>query len=561
MFKPPDWKGYIGRYWAKRGGVARGEWVCCDPLVVSRYDCSRLEPTEVSVRVLRSFVQGQWTAGTGEGSTLLNAVNGEPVATASTEGIDRGEALAWARRVGGPTLRSMTFIERGDALRAMARVIHGARDELIDLSRENYGATRGDAKFDIDGGSGTMAFYGGIGKSLGDRSFLLDGPSEAVRGARFVGQHVRVPRRGVAIHINAFNFPAWGMCEKLSASILAGVPALVKPGTATCLATARIVELWHEAGVLPPGAVSLLCGSVGDLLDHLEYQDVVAFTGGSVTARKIRGHQRVIDLNIPVNIEADSLNAAVLGPDVAAGSETALMFVGDVAKEITQKAGQKCTAVRRIFVPEGSWDWVRESLVERLGDISVGDPADRANRMGPVASAAQYRDVLSGVRRLSEVSEVAFGGSEVPEGGFYVAPHLFVTDKGAAAPIVHEEEVFGPVATVLIYGGDAEEVVELVALGGGGLVASMYTDDRSWGGDVLLGIAPWHGRVVWGSKKIGDQSMGSGTVLPGFVHGGPGKAGGGEELGGVRGLTLYTQRVAVQGDRGNLEKILGRWTD
>jgi 3,4-dehydroadipyl-CoA semialdehyde dehydrogenase len=513
------------------------------------------------MRQLKSFLEGRWVSGEAPASTLTNASTGEPMAETSTRGLDLGAALRFARETGGPALRAMSFAERGALLKAMGKVIHTHRDELIDLAAANSGNTRGDAKFDIDGASGTLAYYGALGKRMGEGRWLLDGPSEPIgRAPRFVGQHVFVPRHGVAVHINAFNFPAWGMGEKLAVSVLAGVPALEKPATATAVVTARIVELWDEAGILPAGVVSLLAGSAGDLLDHLEAQDAVAFTGSGDTGRMIKGHPRVLALNIPVNVEADSLNAAVLGPDVDPGSDTFAMFLNEVVRDMTQKAGQKCTAIRRIFVPGASVDWVWEALVDRLSTHAMGDVSERSTTVSPLATAAQQRDILGGIAELAAAADDSWTHpQECPAGdGFWVAPRLFRTDKGLDAPFVHEHEVFGPVATVVTYDGSAAEAIALVAKGGGGLVSSLYTDDRAFGGEVVLGLAPWHGRLQWGSKKIHDQGMGPGTVLPGFVHGGPGKAGGGEELGGERGLRFYWQRTAIQGDRALLEKLLGR---
>jgi oxepin-CoA hydrolase/3-oxo-5,6-dehydrosuberyl-CoA semialdehyde dehydrogenase len=336
------------------------------------------------------------------------------------------------------------------------------------------------------------------------------------------------------------------------------MPVLCKPATATALVTARIVELWSSAGILPPGVVSLLVGSVGPLLDEVGPQDVIAFTGSGQTGRAIKGHARVLELNVPVNVEADSLNASVVGPDVEAGSETFQMFVGDVALDLTQKAGQKCTAVRRILVPEALVEATREALADRLGQAPVGDPDVRETRVGPLATAAQKRDVELGVEKLAATALRVYGDPKaVPARGYFVAPQLFLEVGGAHAPFVHDYELFGPVATLLSYDGSAAEALAIVARGGGGLVCSVYTDDRAWGGQVVLDLAPWHGRIVWGSKRIHDQSFGPGTVLPGFVHGGPGKAGGGEELGGERGMRFYWQRTAIQGDRGLLEKVLG----
>ncbi len=507
---------------------------------------------------LRSYLRDAWVAGSGEGRPIVDATTGAVVATASTEGLDLAAALEHARSVGGPALRGMGFAERGRLLKALSGAIHEHREELLALSRQG-GTTRGDAKFDVDGASGTLSYYAWLAGRLGDRPWVLDGAQESVLGSkRFVAQHIWTPRRGVAIHINAFNFPAWGMAEKAACALLAGMPVLSKPATATAPLAVRIAELWVEAGVLPPGAFQVLAGSAGDLLDHVGPQDVVAFTGGSDTAARVRVHPAVVAHNVRVNIEADSLNASILGPDVAPGSDTWWMFVNDVVRDLTQKAGQKCTAVRRVLVPAAVEGEVVEALADALSRAAVGDPGDRHTAVGPVASPGQQRAVNEGIASLARHCEIAWQAEAIPDGGCFVRPTLFRSDAGADAPEVHEHEVFGPVATVLPWDGGAAGAVDIVARGGGGLVASVYTDDKAFGAEVVLGLAPWHGRILWGSRKVADQSPGPGTVLPNLVHGGPGKAGGGEELGGARGLRLYWQRTAIQGDRGLIEKVLGR---
>ncbi len=507
---------------------------------------------------LSSFLEGSWVRGAGEGAVLTAAATGLGFANANADGLDRGRALAWARERGGANLRAMTFAERAALIKALGKALHAHRDELLDLSTASYGATRGDGKFDVDGASGTLAYYAALGATLGDRTTLLDGDLEPVgRSARFAGQHVRVARRGVAVHINAFNFPAWGMCEKLAVSLLAGVPALVKPAVATAPVAWRIVQIWSEQGLLPEGAVSLLVGSVGDLLDHLGPQDVIAFTGSGATARAIRGHARVLELGVPVNVEADSLNAAVLGPD--ASDETFDMFLADVGRDLTQKAGQKCTAIRRVLVPEDRVDEVCEALADTLSRVQLAPEGDAHTLVGPLSTAAQQRDITAGIAALATACDVGVAPSaEVPSAGFYVAPRVFVARTPEARAAVHAGEVFGPVTTILPYDGEADTAIALVAQGGGELVASLYAEDPAWAGEVIAGIAPWTGRVYWGSRKIADQGVGPGTVLPAFVHGGPGMAGGGQELGGLRGLDLYLHRVAVQGDRGLLDRALAR---
>jgi 3,4-dehydroadipyl-CoA semialdehyde dehydrogenase len=506
---------------------------------------------------LQSWLEGRWVAGEAPFADLVDPTTGEVVGRCSANGLDRRAALRYARDVGGPALRAMTFAQRGEMIEGLAKVVHTHRDDLLELSRTSGGTTRSDAKFDVDGASGTLQYYAYLGKKLGERRVLLDGEATGVlRSKRFVGQHVLVPRQGAAIHINAFNFPAWGMAEKAAVAWLAGVPVLSKPGTATAALAARIAELWVESGLLPDGAFSFLVGSAGDLLDHVGPQDCVAFTGGSGTAGKVRGHPAVVANNVRVNIEADSLNASILGPDVEPGSDTFHMFVNEVLRDMVQKAGQKCTAVRRILVPEALVDDAVQALTDRLASVRIGDPGEKGVEIGPVASSSQRASVSDGLAELERVGVAVWRG-DAPEGGCFVRPGLFRVDGGAEAGFVHEHEVFGPVASVLPYAGGADEAVAIVSKGGGGLVCSVYSDDPDWAGPVVLGLAPWHGRIHWGSRKVHDQSPGPGTVLPNFVHGGPGKAGGGEELGGERGLHFYMQRTAIQADRGLLERVLG----
>ena len=521
------------------------------------------------MKTLASYVSGTWTTGTGARTVLVNPTTEEPVAETSTHGIDLGAALAWARDRGGPALRALSFAQRGELLAAMAKVIHGGREELIALAIENGGNTRGDAKFDIDGASATLAAYAELGARMGAARMLLDGePVQIGRTARLVGQHARVPRHGVAVHVNAFNFPAWGLAEKAATALLAGMPVVSKPATATAVVAHRLMQLFVDARILPEGALSFVAGGLGDLLGSLRGQDVLAFTGSSDTARTLRAGEGVIAHSVHVNVEADSLNAAVLAPDVDLGSETGQLFLADVARDLTQKTGQKCTAIRRVFVPAALADEVCCALVERVSAVVIGDPADEKVRMGPVATAAQLADVRRGIARLAAETTAVYGGVgdfaglAAPQGvaagkGFFVSPVLRRTDTPATAAALHDHEVFGPVQTVGAYSGSAAEAAALVRRGAGGLVASVYSDDRAWLGGVVGEIAAYHGRVYIGSAKMAAQSPGPGTVLPQLGHGGPGRAGGGEELGGEHGLRLYQQRVALEGDPGLIKAITG----
>lgn len=513
------------------------------------------------MKVLASYVSGSWFEGKGKPHVLVNPATEEALAQTSTEGIDFAAALAFARGKGGDALRKLSFGERGELLRAMSRTIHANRDHLLDLAMANGGNTRSDAKFDVDGASGTLAFYAELSKELGPRKVLLDGDAtQLTRGPRFVGQHLLLPRRGVAVHVNAFNFPAWGFGEKAACALLAGMPIVVKPATSTAIVAHRIVELIVEAKILPEGALSLVAGPAGNMLDHLTGEDVLSFTGSGGTAATLRAAAPVVRDSVRVNVEADSLNSAVLGPDAEPSSDTYNAFIRDVVRDITQKTGQKCTAIRRVLVPRSLLEAVTEDLGSRLGEFVVGDPtADRVT-MGPVATATQLKDVRAGIERLAKESKRVVGDGAlspvgVPPGkGYFVPPTLFVQDTPLEAKDVHAHEVFGPVATVMPY-DTTSDAVEIVRRGGGGLVSSLYADDRRAIGEIALGIASAHGRVTITSGKVADQTPGPGTVLPQSIHGGPGRAGGGEELGGLRGLNFYSQRTAIQGDRAILEAI------
>ncbi len=510
------------------------------------------------MQILKSYVNGSWYEGQAEGNTLFNPSTGEALARCDSTGMDRAAALTHAREIGGPALRSLSFTERAARLKAISELFYGHREELIGLSMSNGGNTRGDAKFDIDGATGTLAAYAWLGKKLGERGFLTDGEGVQLgRTPRFWGEHVFTPRLGVALHINAFNFPAWGMGEKMACALLAGMPVMEKAGTPSALLAYRMGELLVESQILPEGAFSLLVGSVGDLLDHLGPQDCVAFTGSAATGRKIKAQDAFVHRNTRLNVEADSINSAILGPDVDDEDETWNEFLGNIVTDMTQKSGQKCTAVRRIFVPISQVDAVRAELVERLAAVKQGDVADASHRMGPLASEWQFQDVQAGIRELAETCEVACGGPDsVSEQGWFIAPTLLIASD-PEIPLLHEKEVFGPVATILPYSGEAKEAIRLANKGGGCLVSSIYTNDRDFGREVVEGIAPWHGRVWVGSDKSSGQAMPPGAVLPFSVHGGPGRAGGGEELGGMRGLEFYMQRTALQGDRGFVGRQFG----
>jgi oxepin-CoA hydrolase/3-oxo-5,6-dehydrosuberyl-CoA semialdehyde dehydrogenase len=496
---------------------------------------------------LASYVCGTWVKGEKEGQTLFNPATEEPMARASSDGVDLAAALEYARSTGGPALRVLSFAERGQLLKGMADALQGARDELLELGIRNCGNTRSDAKFDVDGAIATLLAYAELGAQLGAGRFLVDGEGlQLGRSPRFHGQHVAVPRHGVAVHVNAFNFPAWGLAEKAAAALLAGMPVLSKPATATALLAQRAMQVIAAKDVLPEGALSMLVGAPRDLPALLGAQDVLAFTGSGATGERLRALPNIVRHSVRVNVEADSLNAALLGPDAGARGDLYELFLKEVVRDVTQKAGQKCTAIRRLLVPAGHVAAVREDLAAMLGGVKVGDPAEEDVRMGPLTNAAQLAEVRAGVERLAAEGQLVTGGAKPPQPkGYFLSPTLFEFAPGARADAVHEREVFGPVVSILPYAGNPAGIV---ARGGGGLVCSLYSEDAAWLEETVAGIAPFHGRIYVGHPKI-ELSPGPGTVLPQLVHGGPGRAGGGEELGGRRALAFYLQRVALQGSR------------
>ena len=515
------------------------------------------------MRTLPSYVAGRWHEADGDFQILVNPATEAPLARASSRGADFAGALDWARTTGGPALAALGFGQRGERLRAMSKKLREHRDELLALSAANNGATLSDGAFDVDGAGGTLAFYGALGQALGDRRLLVDGDGlQLGKTEAFWSRHALVPKRGVALHVNAFNFPAWGFAEKFACAFLAGVPVVTKPATATALTAHRMVEILLGSGLLPEGALQMVIGSTGDLVDRLGAQDVFAFTGSAATALALRGKRNLLASSVRINVEADSLNAAVLGPDAAPGSPLFDLFVADVAREMTQKAGQKCTAVRRILVPREREAAVTEALSARFAAVVTGDPADPAVTMGPLATAAQLDDVLDGIAELLATTQLLSGsgarvdGRGAPAGkGYFVEPTLLRSEYPLEKTPVHWREVFGPVATLLPYSGGADEAAQIVALAEGTLVTSAYSDDADWLSGLLAGAGGSTGRLYVGST--GSQGFGSGAALPASTHGGPGRAGGGEELGGLRGLAPYLQRVALQGHRAVVDPLAG----
>ena len=520
---------------------------------------------ELTMTVLRSYVGGTWKEPADEGRPVLNAVTGEEVTRVSSAGIDFGAALGYGRSAGGPALRELTFHQRAALLKSLGLLLRDHRQELYALSART-GATLGDSKFDIDGGIGVLLSYASKAKrELPNDTVLPEGAVEPLgKGGTFVSQHILSPLRGVAVQINAFNFPVWGPLEKFAPAFIAGVPSLVKPATQTAYLTARLVELMAGSGLLPGGSLQLICGSAGDLLDHVGEQDLVSFTGSAATARQLRAHPAVVGRSVRFNAEADSLNCSVLGPDAAPDTPEFDLYVGQLVNEITVKAGQKCTAIRRAFVPVAIADQVAQAVRDRLAKVVVGNPAEESVRMGALASLDQREEVRRSVKALLSAGRLVSGHPDhvdvlgaSAERGAFMAPLLLLSDD-ASRPEPHQVEAFGPVSTIIGY-RDTAEVVELAARGLGSLVGSIVTADAVFARQVVLGLAPWHGRLLVLDHDDAAESTGHGSPLPMLVHGGPGRAGGGEEMGGIRGVRHHMQRTAVQASPRVLSAVTGRW--
>jgi 3,4-dehydroadipyl-CoA semialdehyde dehydrogenase len=513
---------------------------------------------------LESYLGGRWIGGQGAPDSLVNPATGDVVALVSSEGLDLAAALDFARSVGGPALRGLSFGERARLLGAVADALAAQKDRWYEISRVNSGNTRADAMIDVDGAIGTLKYYAKLGESLGEAAFLVDGPpARLARDPNFVALHLSTPVRGVAIQINAYNFPSWGLWGKAGVAILAGVPVLAKPATATAWLAEQMVRAVIDAGVLPAGALSLLSGGARDLLDHVRFGDVIAFTGSAETGDRIRTSPKVLSAGVRVNIEADSLNSAILAPDAGPGTPAFGLFVAEVAKEMTSKAGQKCTAIRRAFVPAEHAEAATAALAQALAAIQVGDPADEGVQMGPVVSLAQRASIARGVQALKDGGAEAVDlGAGVPlagdaERGAFVSPILMRARAGDNAASVHEIEVFGPVATVIPY-NSAEELFGLVRRGGGSLATSVFANDAGFLIESAEALGESHGRLLLIDPTIGASHSGHGIVLPSCLHGGPGRAGNGSELGGLRGLAFYMQRTAVQGAADTLALLNAR---
>jgi oxepin-CoA hydrolase/3-oxo-5,6-dehydrosuberyl-CoA semialdehyde dehydrogenase len=512
--------------------------------------------------VLRSYVSGRWVSPADDGRPVLDAVTGEEITNVSSRGIDMGAALAYGRGTGGPALRALTFHQRAAQLKDLGLFLREHRPELYELSART-GATLGDARFDVDGGIGVLLSYASKAKrELPNDTVYVDGPVEPLgKGGTFAGQHILTPLLGVAVQINAFNFPVWGPLEKFAPAFIAGLPSLIKPATQTAYLTARLVELIVESGLLPPGSVQLVCGSAGDLLDHLGEQDLVSFTGSASTARTLRAHPAIVGKSVRFNAEADSLNCSILGPDARLGTPELDLYVSQLVTEMTVKAGQKCTAIRRALVPAALVADVTEAVREKLAAIVVGSPAEPSVRMGALASLDQREEVRRSVKSLLAGGRLVFGDPEHvcvtgadAERGAFMSPILIVSD----GPEPHEVEAFGPVSTIIGY-RDTADAIDLAARGRGSLAGSVVTGDTGFAREVVLGLAPWHGRLLVLDSEDAAESTGHGSPLPMLVHGGPGRAGGGEELGGMRGVFHHLQRTAVQASPRVLSAVTGRW--
>lgn len=509
-----------------------------------------------------SYVYGNWISGRGKETHIFHSVNGEHITSTTSEGVDFEQALEYGRSKGGPALRAMTIHERALALKALAKRLLERKDGFYRISAFT-GATRADSWVDIEGGIGTLFSFSSIARrEFPNEPFIVEGgPERLSANNTFSARHILTPKRGVSVHINAFNFPCWGMLEKIAPSLIAGVPAVVKPATGSAYLTEAVVREIIASELLPEGALQLICGSVGDLLDHLTEQDVVTFTGSAETGRMLKAHPNIIAKSIPFNQEADSLNCCILGGSVGPGDPEFDLFVKEVAREMTSKTGQKCTAIRRILVPEKQVEAASDALRARLSKVAVGDPAVDGVRMGPLLGAAQKSEVQASVEKLAESSELLMGGGEefdligdeaVPD-AFYPPTLLYCADP-LATDAPHSVEAFGPVATVMPY-GDTDEAVHLASLGRGSLVGSVVTRDDCEAAQIVLGTAAWHGRMLVLNRDCAKESTGHGSPLPMLVHGGPGRAGGGEELGGARAVKHYMQRTSVQGSPTSLTAI------
>lgn len=502
---------------------------------------------------LGNYITGKWITGDGEGQQLFNAVNGELITSASTAGLDFAAIATYARVVGNPALRKMTFHERGNMLKALALHLRNHLDEFYAISYQT-GATKADSWVDIEGGIGNLFSNASLRRKFPNESFCIDGDGHNLSvNHSFMGTHILVPKEGVAIHINAFNFPVWGMLEKIAVNLFAGMPCIVKPATVTSYLTESVVRSIIASKILPEGSLQLICGSAGDLLDHVCSQDVVTFTGSASTGLKLRSHPRILSENVAFNMEADSLNCIVLGNEVNPGNPEWEIFIKEVRKEMTLKAGQRCTGIRRIFVPENKMEDVWKAIGKALSQTVIGNPLNDKVRMGSLAGQTQRSEVREQVQKLLASSRIVYGTLDSVElldadsvRGAFMSPLLLMDNKPFENKAAHEVEAFGPVSTIMPY-LHPDEAVALSKLGKGSLVSTIVTANYREAADYVVGAAPHHGRILVLNQECAKESTGHGSPLPLLVHGGPGRAGGGEEMGGIRGVKHYLQRTALQG--------------
>ncbi len=514
---------------------------------------------------LQNYAQGQWVEGSGKEKPLFDAITGEQIATASSEGLDFAAMMDYARKVGGPALRKMTFQERGLMLKSLALHLISLKAKYYEVSAKT-GATKVDSWIDIEGGIGNLFANASLRRQFPDEPFYVDGETAPLsKNGTFIGHHIMVPKQGVAIHINAFNFPIWGMLEKIAVNLMAGVPAIVKPATLTSFLTEAMVKDIIDSKILPEGALQLICGSANGILDHVTNQDVVTFTGSASTGKMLKAHPRLLEEAVPFNMEADSLNASILGEDAIPGTEEFDLFIKEVQREMTVKAGQKCTAVRRIIVPEKLVEDVQIALGKRLAQTVIGNPAVEGVRMGSLAGLEQVKEVKEKVAQLSASQKIVFGdidnfevtGADKNKGAF-LSPILFLNENPFTNTDCHNIEAFGPVSTIIPY-KTLDEAIELANMGKGSLVCSIVTNDDKIAKEFVMGAANMHGRILILNAACAKESTGHGSPMPLLTHGGPGRAGGGEEMGGKRGILHYLQRTAIQGSPTMITKVTNQY--
>lgn len=514
---------------------------------------------------LKNYAEGRWVEHKGYGFEQYNAITGDLISTASSEGLDYEAMTDYARRIGGKALRSMTFYERGFMLKKLALHLDSLKKKYYQISYLS-GATKSDSWVDIDGGIGTLFTYASLRRQLGNQRFYVDGDTAKIsKNNTFVGQHIMSPKQGVVVHINAFNFPIWGMLEKLSANLIAGVPAIVKPSEITSYLTQALVEDIIASGIVPEGAIQLDCGKGHGILDTLGSQDLVTFTGSATTGRMLKSLPHIIENSIPFNMEADSLNAAILGEDSAPGTANFDIFIKEVRREMTTKAGQKCTAIRRIMVPENYLEDVQIALGKSLAQTTIGDPANEKVRMGAIVNKSQVDVVRNRVLEMSQKTPIVFGdldkfeviGADANK-GFFLPPILMLNENPLINTDSHDIECFGPVSTLMPYNG-IEEAITLAKMGKGSLVSTIATSNVHIATEYAIEAASYHGRILILNEASAPESTGHGSPMPQLMHGGPGRAGGGEELGGIGSVKHYLQRTALQGHPSMLTEITQRY--